>query len=267
MSDHAQTTILFVHGRGRQGCESELHNKVIRLVQAAACRSGTAGLCGKVNVEVMYFADLTRATLNRQPKLSIRIHEFVDRLERRLRCWLLWFMTVVCYRLGCGRRLIEWALPDVNEYWNNSRMRRAIHRRFLQQLWQPLVRDRHRVIIVAHSLGTQITCEVLGELARFRQIVQNEVELITLGSPLGDPNVRTASRCIRRSLIRSWVNISAEYDHVATDPQLDSHFPSIPISDLLIRQPINADLSPHSLDHYFSSDPLIDTLSRKLSLA
>ena len=112
------------------------------------------------------------------------------------------------------------ALPDVQDFLFEWDHRKQMEDTFLKRL----ASGGAPFIVVAHSQGTMIAYDVLRQLTK----AQVDVRLfVTIGSPLGLPPVRTVFKkwtkkdklpfppCVTR-----WVNVAAEGDVVAYDPNL-----------------------------------------------
>ncbi len=136
-----------------------------------------------------------------------------------------------------GQLLITDMAPDLGEYWNeDSDFGQKLRRRVGPPIKRALER-RDRILLIAHSLGTIATYDDLwrlshGEDYRRRFGAHRKVDLfVTLGSPLGDENIKHRLAGARLPLgqrypvnIRRWVNVSALDDWVSHDGRLSNDF-------------------------------------------
>ncbi len=130
---------------------------------------------------------------------------------------------------GVGSFLIARVAPDIEHYWNpwsefGSRVRYK-----LTTVLRSAFNAGDEIMLVSHSLGTMISYDNLWKFTHYGEYRDDyagkKVDLwVTLGSPLGDENVK---RHLKGSTnkghikypgnIRKWVNISAEDDYVSHD--------------------------------------------------
>ena len=138
---------------------------------------------------------------------------------------------------GLASWLIRQNARDIDRYWDaDSIFGSELRWRLTEPLCKSLY-DGHDVLVVAHSLGSMISYDVLwkfshyGEYRRLRARVPKPISFITLGSPLGDETVKrhlkgADSGVSRRYplLIRYWDNVSAVDDYVAHDETLSDDY-------------------------------------------
>jgi hypothetical protein len=134
--------------------------------------------------------------------------------------------------------LIGIKLADLDEYYQDQRIRRAMRDRLVAVLRQ---HESSNIVLVAHSMGSIIAYDVLRELGDDSEL---DVEhLITIGSPLGLPIV---GKKIRQefgnnetpAIVRRWTNVSDPGDKVALDCRLadeyDRNAAKIGVEDVFI---------------------------------
>lgn len=139
--------------------------------------------------------------------------------------------------VGFAEPLIRWFAQDVAHYWESGvGFGSEIRSRLTEPLRKALF-DGDDVLLVAHSLGTVISYDVLwkfswyGEYGDLRARGPRPVSFVTLGSPLGNETVKgnlkgSNATGARRypALIRAWHNLAAEDDYVAHDQKLANDY-------------------------------------------
>ena len=142
-------------------------------------------------------------------------------------------LSTILEPAGLASWLIRQQARDIDQYWDpDTHFGSEVRWRLTEPLCKSLY-DGHDVLLVAHSLGSMISYDVLwkfsyyGEYKCLRARVPKPLTFITLGSPLGDETVKRHLKgadagAMRRYpfLIRSWDNVSAEDDYVAHDETL-----------------------------------------------
>ena len=131
--------------------------------------------------------------------------------------------------------LIEAIAPDMREYWNFQSQFGSDVRETLSTPLARALRNRHKVLLLSHSLGTMIAYDTLWKFSHYseyRDIRHKKVDLlVTLGSPLGDETVKRNLKGAKASgsrrypsNIRRWVNVAAEDDYVAHDERVRNDY-------------------------------------------
>jgi len=137
--------------------------------------------------------------------------------------------------LHLGKSLVSFVAPDMAEYWNDEAEFSSNVRWPLTKLLAEALRNDDDVLLVAHSLGSLISYDVLWKFSHYgeyQDIADKKIsEFITIGSPLGD---ETSKRNLKGSHIkgprryphniRRWINLAAEDDYVAHDEKLGNDF-------------------------------------------
>ncbi|MEL7014310.1 MAG: hypothetical protein AAFO72_13670 [Pseudomonadota bacterium] len=137
--------------------------------------------------------------------------------------------------------VIKYATEDLAAYL----MQRTIGSRIRERLHTPLktaLINGDDVCLVAHSMGTMVSYDVLWKFSRMSeykdvQMAQNPVSLfLTLGAPLGEAGVkanlydadernhRDGTDKFPKDIIKSWHNIAAHDDFISHDPSLKDDF-------------------------------------------
>ena len=143
------------------------------------------------------------------------------------------FLDPILAPTGLASWLIRQHARDIDQYWElDASFGSDVRSRLTEPLCRSLY-DGHNVLLVAHSLGSMISYDVLwkfsyyGEYKTLRARDPRPISFITLGSPLGNESVKRhlkgADAGVNRKypfLIRFWDNVSAEDDYVAHDETL-----------------------------------------------
>ena len=140
--------------------------------------------------------------------------------------------------------LIEAIAPDMREYWNFESQFGSDVRETLSTPLARALRNRHKVLLLSHSLGTMIAYDTLWKFSyysEYKDIRNKKLDLlVTLGSPLGDETVKrnlkgagvSGSRRYPTN-IRRWVNVAAEDDYIAHDEKVRNDFKGMLKHDLV----------------------------------
>ena len=130
---------------------------------------------------------------------------------------------------------IEAIAPDMHEYWNSDSQFGSDVRETLSTPLARALGNRHKVLLLSHSLGTMIAYDTLWKFSHYseyRDIRDKKVDLlVTSGSPLGDETVKRNLKGAKASgsrrypsNIRRWVNVAAEDDYVAHDERVRNDY-------------------------------------------
>lgn len=137
--------------------------------------------------------------------------------------------------LGIGDNLVSMVAPDMAEYWNpDSEFGSDVRWEVTEPIRKAMNRDDD-IMLIAHSLGTIACYDVLWKLSyygEYKEYRNKKVNcLVTLGSPLGDENVKDqlkgANASGRRKFpqnIKRWINVAAEDDYISHDPDLKNDY-------------------------------------------
>lgn len=143
-------------------------------------------------------------------------------------------------------KIIAAATPDMGAYLLTRKFGSAIRERLQAPLKDALLAGDD-ICLVSHSLGCMVTYDVLwkfSQMSEYRdvQIKGNKVNLwLTIGNPLGESGVvdnlydadeRDGGR-YPKSIIKNWVNMTAEDDFIAHDPTVKDDFEAMEESDFV----------------------------------
>ncbi|MEZ9647529.1 hypothetical protein AB4307_16045, partial [Vibrio sp. 10N.261.52.C2] len=192
-------------------------------------------------------------------------------------------------KLGVAETLITKVAPDMAHYWNeDTYFGSDVRHRLMVELKEALD-NQDDVMIVSHSLGSMISYDVLWKLSHYGEYrhdygADKKVNLLlTLGSPLGDENVKDRLKGSRLKdekkyplNIQQWINISAEDDFISHDSKIRNDFKDMlkldlipggmkdihPVYNLNIR---NGKSNPHASIGYLINPKFIKVLDEWLS--
>jgi hypothetical protein len=192
-------------------------------------------------------------------------------------------------RLGIAETLITKVAPDMAHYWNeDTYFGSDVRHRLMVELKEALD-NQDDVMIVSHSLGSMISYDVLWKLSHYGEYrhdygADKKVDLlVTLGSPLGDENVKDRLKGSRLKgdkkyplNIQQWINISAEDYFISHDSEIKNDYEEMlelglvpggmkdiyPIYNLNIR---NGKSNPHASIGYLIHPEFIAVLDEWLS--
>ena len=141
--------------------------------------------------------------------------------------------------LRIGDNIVGWVAPDMANYWNPDAEFGSEVRWELTEILVRAITAGDDILLISHSLGTIVSYDVLwklshyGEYGKLRKKGNKVNTLITIGSPLGDANVKkqlkgaaVAIDNVRRypKYIQHWINFAAEDDYISHDPTLGDEF-------------------------------------------
>ncbi|MFA0307482.1 hypothetical protein AB4543_16490 [Vibrio splendidus] len=192
-------------------------------------------------------------------------------------------------KLGVAETLITKVAPDMAHYWYEDTYFGSYVRHRLMVVLKEALDNQDNVMIVSHSLGSMISYDVLWKLSHYGEYrhdygADKKVNLwLTLGSPLGDENVKDRLKGSRLKdekkyplNIQQWINISAEDDFISHDSKIRNDFKDMlkldlipggmkdihPIYNLNIR---NGKSNPHASIGYLINPKFIKVLDEWLS--
>ncbi len=156
------------------------------------------------------------------------------------------------FRSALTEAILKRFIPDVAAYFFQEEFRTR-----MQQRVRDVLIPGGQYIVVAHSLGTIITFELLRELARSISVPL----WVTLGSPLGIDEVKELLEEKGNSMqspasVQSWKNFADPLDPVAADKILADEYTAVPPATIRDRQIWNLDsrkiyrFNPHSSTGY-----------------
>ncbi|RFS19933.1 hypothetical protein DVR12_19580 [Chitinophaga silvatica] len=274
-------TIIFIHGRGQQGCNpSELEKVWTTALEEGLHKTGLSlpedtrivfpyygdilnnlvkegsGTLEKLlekgdptEAEIYFLREVLQELLDNAGVNSLQILENYDEnvAERGPQNWgwVIAMARTVDRIPGLRDMALNLATSDVYQYLSLPQVRLAVGRHVSELI------DDKPCVIVAHSLGTVVAYNVLHQLP-----TANIDTLITLGSPLG---IRAVKNYLTKPLMmpscigKLWFNALDRNDIVALKPLTRQHFPVTPEivnkTDL-----VNGTSNRHGIEGYLS-DP------------
>jgi hypothetical protein len=146
--------------------------------------------------------------------------------------------------LGLGDKAVGMVAPDMTQYWDpESEWGSAVRWRLTETL-NAAMADNQDILLISHSLGSIVSYDVLWKFSHYgeyQHLRQAKLScFLTLGSPLGDENVKTklkgASAKGKRRYpqnIKNWVNVAAEDDYIAHDGRVANDFKNMQRAGLI----------------------------------
>ncbi len=303
--------IIFIHGRAQKPDKAPL-----QALWYDAIEHGLQRDCGGSNAlqafrnadkRFVYYGELSNTLLkeptedpaSRQQALAklkeYQTHQFdeatYDEVSKMgfLKEALADIFSAILGRLGAAETLITMVAPDMAHYWNeDTYFGSDVRHRLMVELKEALD-NQDDVMIVSHSLGSMISYDVLWKLSHYGEYrhdygADKKVDLlVTLGSPLGDENVKDRLKGSRLKgdkkyplNIQQWINISAEDDFISHDSEIKNDYKEMlelglvprgmkdiyPIYNLNIR---NGKSNPHASIGYLIHPEFIAVLDEWLS--
>lgn len=242
--------VILVHGRGHFGEDSAwMRREWTSVLNASLKESGNPAVPAE-DVRLAWFADaldpgnLAPACATRRREAdSLGLDVFAD------------FLGLLADALPRNESREARGLIGDLLYVTDPRRRCAAERRVGGVIEQALA-ERRPVIVVAYSLGALVTYEYL----RARSDSSARIELITIGSPLGNPEIRELLGHGRGPLrrppaVERWENV---YD--STDVFSAPVGAADAATDVLTRGPTRGDA--HEVGRYLRDRATADALSR-----
>lgn len=260
--------LIFIHGRSQKPAKNDLQK-----LWYAATRFGVERDYGdeaakkfdKIKKEFVYYGDLSNKFLKKpdeDPSSRLEALELLKTYQQNQfdkRTYLrvsngggfsddaARLFSGILGTIGVADYLITKVAPDMGEYWNPESYFGSDVRARLTRVLKAALRSGDQIMIVAHSLGTLITYDNLWKFSHYGEYRQefgaNKKidQLVTLGSPLGDENVKahlkgSRSKYEKRypSNIKSWTNFAAVDDYISHDAKLKNDFKEMVKYGLLI---------------------------------
>ncbi len=138
--------------------------------------------------------------------------------------------------------------PELQRYYDDQALRQQVRQRLVSQL-RAAQQAGHRIVLIAHSMGSIIAYDVLaGALGALGELPGLRIEhFITLGSPLGLSEVKAracrelaphADQLHVPDCVARWTNFADRHDPIALDSQLGSDYlanaQGVAITDCLV---------------------------------
>ncbi len=268
--------ILFIHGRNTKPEKQDLQKLWYGAVRAGLKRDYGAQavqIFNRTNKKFVYYGNLSNEFLHETTGASIpdeiesrketltqlKQHKAADfsksvykKLEGKnaLKEGLADTFSGVLSALRVGESLVSAVAPDMGHYWNREQYFGSDVRFELTKYLRQALKGNDQVMLVAHSLGTIVSYDCLWKFSHYgeyRHDYGNKKKvdlLVTMGSPLGDENVKknlkgSASSGSHRypTNINRWVNISAEDDFISHDSRLKNDFKDM-VKYGLLKKPV-----------------------------
>lgn len=150
--------------------------------------------------------------------------------------------------LGIGKLadwVIEKVMKDLDFYYDDTRKilnRKKTKKELAFKVLKDELKDcinankNHEIMLIAHSMGTIISYDVLRDIGRMPNNTVTIKDFITIGSPLGIPYVKQQIRKLRTYnqkkdrvrtptiITNSWINFADKKDPVAIDTHLKDDY-------------------------------------------
>ena len=303
--------IIFIHGRDQKPDKAPLqalwYDAIEHGLQRDCGASNSLQVFRNVDKRFVYYGELSNKLLeeptedpvSRQQALA-KLKEYqtsqfdeatYDEVSKMgfLKEALADTFSAILGRLGAAETLITMVAPDMAHYWNeDTYFGSDVRHRLMVELKEALD-NQDDVMIVSHSLGSMISYDVLWKLSHYGEYrhdygADKKVDLlVTLGSPLGDENVKDRLKGSRLKgdkkyplNIQQWINISAEDDFISHDSEIKNDYKEMlelglvpggmkdiyPIYNLNIR---NGKSNPHASIGYLIHPEFIAVLDEWLS--
>lgn len=262
--------IIFIHGRNYKPAQKDLERLWIQAIEHGIKRDCKEKLphFKKIPKELVYYADYSAeildnstyygktnfnpnenkksraTTLNQLQNYKKEQFSNVDEYNNikgrgRLKEPITKGFSAIAYLLNMGKKFSRIRTPDMIAYWEEkNHMGHKVRCRLIEKL-VPHLKNGDDILLVAHSHGSIVSYDtlwILSHTSEYRQGKQNISKRkinkwITIGSPLGDPNIKKHLKGAGRSEIEkyptnisSWVNIAAKDDHIAHDKTIANDF-------------------------------------------
>lgn len=210
--------IIFIHGRAQKPDKAPLQALWYDAIEHGLLRdygeSGSLQAFRNVDKRFVYYGELSNSLLrepaedlvSRQQALSdlkaYQTNQFDETTYSEvskvgfLKESLADTFSAILGRMGAAETLITMVAPDMAHYWNeDTYFGSDVRHRLMLELKEALD-NQDDVMIVSHSLGSMISYDVLWKLSHYGEYrhdygADKKVDLlVTLGSPLGDENVK-----------------------------------------------------------------------------
>ena len=250
--------IIFIHGRSPKPSKEDLQKLWFSSTRFGMTRD-YGEEAGKqfdaLNKEFVYYGDLSNDFLNKPPEDPTSRFEALEVLksyqkgdfdeETYLRISdgggfsdeAARFFSGILGSIGVAEFLITKVAPDMAEYWNPEAYFGSDVRARMTRVLKDALSSNDKILIIAHSLGSLVTYDNLWKFSHYGEYrhefgAKKKVDtLVTLGSPLGDGNVKkhlkgSKSRGAKRypTNLKYWVNFAAEDDYISHDSTLEDDY-------------------------------------------
>ncbi len=303
--------IIFIHGRAQKPDKAPLqalwYDAIEHGLQRDCGDSSSLQAFRNVDKRFVYYGELSNTLLKRPTEDPVSRQQALAELKEYqtdqfneatyddvskigfLKEALADTFSAIFGRMGVAETLVTMVAPDMAHYWNeDTYFGSDVRHRLMVELKEALD-NQDDVMIVSHSLGSMISYDVLWKLSHYGEYrhdygADKKVDLlVTLGSPLGDENVKDRLKGSRLKgdkkyplNIQQWINISAEDDFISHDSEIKNDYKEMlelglvpggmkdiyPIYNLNIR---NGKSNPHASIGYLIHPEFIAVLDDWLS--
>ncbi|MGB9093392.1 MAG: hypothetical protein WCB93_04710 [Gallionella sp.] len=265
--------IIYVPGKNPKP-EPELHRELLWRTLVEGVRRADRSVAGEIQACYPQFHLVSWNHLYYQAWKDITLDiPWIDALINKhgptqqdmseARAWNIWlsrFMLTLADHIPLLIRMlpeeVRGTAQEIDRYFNNSDNVARRIRDLLKLELQPVLEQHDDVLLVGHSLGAVIAYDTLWELSHLDGVT-GKVDFLTLGSPLGLHYIQRRllgmngnGRKSYPSLIRRWVNFSAEGDVAALNQNLKDSFS--PMLELGLVESIEDHC--HGIYNFFRSD-------------
>lgn len=302
--------IIFIHGRAQKPSEAALRELWYDAVAHGIERDfGVEGrqLFDEVSKDFVYYGDLSNEFLDVPEEDPASRFEALENLKSYSKSQfnkatyesvskagfikeaLADTFSAALGKLHLAEPLITSVAPDMAQYWNEESYFGSDVRNRLTPVLRSAFDDGDELLLVSHSLGTMISFDNLWKFSHYGEYrsaygAAKKVDLfVTLGSPLGDENVKerlkgSSNKGFRKypTNIRRWCNIAAEDDYISHDSKIRNDYKEMlklgmlggglkdiyPIYNLTVR---NGKSNPHSSIGYLIHPKFSDLVHRWLN--
>lgn len=250
--------IIFVHGRAQKPSEPFLrqlwYDATAHGIERDFGASGRS-LFDQVAKDFVYYGDLSNDFLGVPEEDPASRHKALEKLKSYsksqfnkttyksvskagfLKEALADTFSAVLGKLHLAEPLITAVAPDMAHYWNEDSYYGSDVRNRLTPVLRAALDENYDILLVSHSLGTMISFDNLWKLSHYGEYrhtygAEKKVDLfITLGSPLGDENVKdrlkgSSNKGLLKypTNIKRWYNFSAEDDYISHDSKIRNDY-------------------------------------------
>lgn len=255
--------VIFVHGRDVKPEKADLEELWFEAVRKGLERDkGEDGvaLFKSIDKEFVYYGDLSNKFLKEEKKREVPADAVASRKQTlkdlsdyaeedfNKRTYNEVIEKNVLYEaladtfsgalslLRAGTPLVSAVAPDMAHYWNQENYFGSDVRYRLTTALERAFDTYDDILLVSHSLGTIVSYDTLWKFTHYSEYRHKypkgkKLDFITMGSPLGDENVKqhlkgkdSKGTFKYPHNIRTWTNISAEDDFISHDSKIKNDY-------------------------------------------
>lgn len=277
--------IIAIHGLNNKPVKQKLERWWLEAIREGLARNaGQAG--AEIDLDMVYWADvLNTSPLDPDPEPYIAAggdgplprHDATraDSL-REMAQGALDKLTAIPKFDVVTQEVMSRSTPDLHRYFSDPAIRERLREK-LESALEAAARDRRRIMIIAHSMGSIIAFDVLASMSRARSPIRIE-HLVSLGSPLGLHEVKQQAREQGLALtvpdvVEHWTNLADRRDRIAFDSRLSTDYApnagGAAITDLLVVNGYvrpNGKANPHKIYGYLRTPEMSDIVRRYIAV-